>query len=259
MFALKRRKPVLTGKIVLVTGSSRGIGASIARLAKSCGAKVIVHGRTETRELKRLGKDLNAPCVAFDVSDKASVEREVGKLAKADFPIDILINNAGVNPSKTFQNLSNADWKDIFNANFFGVVNVSRIVINQMMARKSGGSIVNITSIKGFTHVAGKPGYASSKAALIQLTARMAEEFAPYNIRINAVAPGFVGTEMTAATLEQEEKLGKTKLRDQIAKIPMRRMAEAEEISEAVCFLASDKAGYITGQCLAVDGGLSIV
>ncbi|KKS12980.1 MAG: 3-oxoacyl-[acyl-carrier-protein] reductase [Candidatus Daviesbacteria bacterium GW2011_GWB1_41_5] len=244
----------LTGKTVLVTGSSRGIGAATARLAKQCGAEVIVHGCLFSQGLMDLADELGGTAIAFDVADAKAVANKIGALGQ----IDVLVNNAGINPSKTFFQLTNDDWQEILNVNLFGVINVSREVIHGMLGRKSG-AIVNIASIKGLTHVAGKSSYAVSKAGVIQLTARMAEEFAPEGIRINAVAPGFTLTEMTQTTLNKEGSAGKTTLRDQIKKIPMRRMASPEEIAETVIFLASDKASYITGQCLAVDGGLSIV
>lgn len=245
---------MLENKTIFITGSSRGIGAAIARLAANHGAKVILHGNSASPELVSISKELSAPFTTFNVTDKEVADREIGKLGH----IDILVNNAGINPSKTFQQLTNDDWTSIFDTNFFGVVNISRAVLKGMLERKVG-SIVNIASIKGFPYVAGKPGYASSKAALIQLTARLAEEFAPHGIRVNAIAPGFIGTELTAKTLKDEEVLGKTILRDQIAKIPLKRMGNTEEIAEAALYLASDRASYITGVCLAVDGGLSIV
>jgi len=238
---------MLEGKIVFVTGSSRGIGAAIARLASVYGAEVIVNARSSSKELRQVADEAQARILPFDVADRRAVER----VLKSE-SIDILVNNAGINPSKTFQALSNNDWDRILGVNFFGAVNVSRVVLRGMMERGSG-SIVNITSIKGFPYVSGKPAYAVSKAALIQLTARLAEEFATFGIRVNAVAPGFVCTEMTKATLKQE------RIQKQIDRIPLGRMAIPEEIAEAVCFLASDKASYITGVCLAVDGGLSIV
>ncbi len=238
------------GRTVLVTGSSRGIGRAIARLAALRGARVILHGKKDSNNLRLVAQDLRAECVVFDVTDEAAVRQGLSKFGA----IDVLVNNAGMNPSQTFQNLTNQDWVDTFSTNLFGTVNVSRAVLDGMMKKRSG-AIVNIASIKGFTHVSGKPAYAASKAALIQLTARMAEELAPWGIRINAVAPGFAETELTQATLARDSGV----LQEQISRIPMKRMAKLEEIAEAALFLASDKASYITGQCLAVDGGLSIV
>jgi NAD(P)-dependent dehydrogenase (short-subunit alcohol dehydrogenase family) len=257
MLGVKRSIEMLEGKSVLVTGSSRGIGAAIARLAHAYGAKVFLHGRTMSRDLEKFSDELGVSVASFDVRNREAIEKQLSWMG----PIDVLVNNAGINPSeppRTFDNMTDEDWLEILNVNLLGVVRVSRAVLKGMIERRSG-AIVNIASIKGFTHVSGKPGYAVSKAALIQLTARMAEEFAKFGIRINAVAPGFTETEMTAKTLEDEETLGKTVLRDQIGKIPMRRMATPGEIAEAVCFLASDKASYINGQCLPVDGSLSIV
>ena len=164
--------------------------------------------------------------------------------------IDILVNNAGINPSKTFMQLSPRDWQQIFEINVFGVVNVARAVIPGMLERE-GGRIINIASIKGYPHISGKPAYAASKAAVMRITSSLAEEFAPH-ILVNAVAPGFTETEMTAATLSP-------KIRDQIDKIPLRRMAKPDEIAEIILFLASDKANYITGHTLLVDGGLGVV
>ena len=245
---------MLKGKTVLITGSSRGIGAAIAKRAHQEGAKVILHGQSESKELVGLADELGVSFAVFDVANEAAVARTVAELGE----IDALINNAGINPSRTFLQLTGAAWKQIFETNFFGPIYLSLAVLPGMIERRSG-SIVNVASIKAFPYVAGKPAYASSKAALIRLTTSMADEFAQHGIRVNAVAPGFTGTEMTKATLDKEEAAGKTTLRDQITKIPMKRMATTEEIAEAVLFLASDRASYITGQCLAVDGGLSIV
>lgn len=238
---------MLENKTILVTGSSRGIGASIARLAKNYGANVILHGKTESERLKVLAHELGSSYIYCDVSDEEAVRREVASLGG----IDILVNNAGVNPSKTFMQLTNDDWKQIFNINLLGPVNFSRAVLPRMMEKKYG-KIINISSFKGLNYVSGKPAYAASKAAVIRMTSSMAEEFAHYGINVNSVAPGFTETEMTASTISP-------KIQSQIDKIPLNRMAKPEEIAEAVLFLASDKASYITGQTITVDGGLSTV
>lgn len=237
---------MLKNKTILITGSSRGIGAAIARLAKKNGANVVLHGKSESEELKKLAEELDSEYVMFDVSQEASVQEEIKKLGN----IDILINNAGINPSKTFLQLENKDWQEIFNVNVFGVVNCSRAVIGGMMEKKSG-KIINLASIKAYNTTSGKPAYAASKAAVMRITSSMAEEFAPYNIQINAVAPGFVNTDMLKTTMSPQIKA-------QIEKIPLKRPAEPEEIAEAVLFLASEKANYITGQTLLVDGGYNI-
>lgn len=238
---------MLENKTILITGSSRGIGAATARLAKSYGATVILHGKTESEELKKLSKTLKSAYIVFDVADESAAIKEIGKFKR----IDILVNNAGINPSKTFTQLTNGDWRQIFEVNVLGVVNVSKAVITGMMKRRYG-KIINIASIKGFPYISGKPAYAASKSAIIRITSSMAEEFAPYNILVNAVAPGFTETEMTKTSLSP-------KIQGQIDKIPLKRMAASNEIAEVILFLASAKSDYITGQTIAVDGGYSII
>jgi 3-oxoacyl-[acyl-carrier protein] reductase len=236
----------LENKTILITGSSRGIGAETARLAKKYGAKVILHGKSESYPLKSLAKELDSKYIFCDVSNKKAVYDQIKNVG----PIDILVNNAGINPSKTFMDLAIEDWRDIFDTNVFGVVNFAKAVIPSMLERKYG-KIINIASVKGHNHVKGKPAYASAKAAVMRMTTSMAEEFAPY-INVNAVAPGFTETEMTQKTMSP-------KIKSQIDKIPMKRMAKPDEIAETILFLASDKSDYITGQTISVDGGLSVI
>ena len=237
---------MLENKTILFVGYSRGIGAATAKLAKNYGANVILHGRTESKELVILSQELNYKYIFCDVSDEEAVKREVGKLGS----IDVLVNNAGKNYSKPFIQLTTEDWQRNFEVNVLGPVNFSKVVIPEMSERKSG-RIINVSSIKGYDHVAGTSAYASSKAALKRLTSSMALEFAPYNILINAVAPGFTETEMTSVRMSP-------RIQGQIDKIPLGRMAKPEEIAEMILFLASDKANYITGQTFCVDGGYSI-
>ena len=236
---------MLEDKTILITGSSRGIGAATARLAREYGAKVILHGKTESENLRKLASEIGSEYFFCDVSDETQVRDEVDKLGK----IDILVNNAGINPSKTFIGLTNDDWRQIFETNVFGAVNFSRAVIPRMFEEEYG-KIINIASVKGYDYVSGKPAYASSKSALMRMTSSMAGELAPY-ILVNAVAPGFTETEMTKETWSR-------RIEEQVSQIPLERMASPEEIAETILFLASDKANYITGQTFAVDGGYSI-
>ena len=234
----------LEGKRILITGSSRGIGAATARLARDYKAKVILHGETNSKHLRDLASELETNYIFCDVRDEETIKRNINNLGG----IDILVNNAGINPSKTFMRLESQDWRDIFDVNVLGVVNFSKAVIPYML--KKGGRIINIASIKGFSHVSGKPAYAVSKAAIIRMTSSMAEEFAP-KVLVNAVVPGFTKTDMVKKTIS-------LKIQSQIDKIPLGRMAQPKEIAEMILFLASDKARYITGQTFVVDGGYSI-
>lgn len=238
---------MLNKKTILITGSSRGIGEATARLAKEYGAIVILHGQNESEHLKSLAKELDSHYITCDVSNEEMVRKSVDSLER----IDILVNNAGINPSKTFMQLTSEDWKQIFEVNVMGTINFSKAVIPKMM-ENGQGKIINIASIKAYHYISGKPAYAASKAAIIRITSSMAEEFAPNNILVNAVAPGFTETEMSRSTMSP-------KLQKQVDKIPLKRMAKPEEIAEGVLFLASDKANYITGQTIVIDGGLGIV
>ncbi|OGG58850.1 hypothetical protein A2765_00515 [Candidatus Kaiserbacteria bacterium RIFCSPHIGHO2_01_FULL_56_24] len=236
---------MLENKTMLITGSSRGIGAAVARLAKKNGAIVILHGKEDSKELAKLSKELKAEYVVFDVTDESAVQREISRLGG----IDLLVNNAGISISKPFLELTSEDWLATFSTNVMGTVNVSKAVISGMLKRKRG-VIVNVSSIKGYPHTAGRAAFAASKAAVITLTASMAKEFAPH-IRVNAVAPGFTETETTKEAWTE-------RIYKQISSTPIGRAAKPEEIAEVILFLASDKTNYITGQTVIVDGGYSI-
>jgi len=236
---------MLENKIILIAGSSRGIGAATARLAKSYGAQVILHGKTESEALRNLASEIDAKYIACDISDENQVFAEIKKLGK----IEILVNSAGINISKPFQELTNEDWLDTFKTNVFGTVNFSKAVIPGMLEREYG-RIINISSVKGYPNTSGRAAYASSKGSITTLTASLAKEFAPH-ILVNAVAPGFVETDMTLGTWSK-------RIQNQIDQTSLGRMASPEEIAEVILFLASDRSRYITGQTILVDGGYSL-
>jgi len=234
-------------KCILITGSSRGIGASIARLAKYSGYEVIVHGKTESAVLVDLAKEIDSKYVVFDVCK----ENEIAKVISDINVIDVLVNSAGLNISKSFEKLTDNDWRAIYNINVFGLANVTRHVVPIMKKNTTSVSkIVNIASIKGIYSSVGRVAYASSKAAVINLTSGLAKELAP-KILVNAVAPGFTNTEMTENTWSD-------RIKNQVSNILLERMADPVEIAELVLFLSSDANSYITGQTINIDGGFSI-
>lgn len=233
-------------KKILVTGSSRGIGAAIAKLASRDGFEVILHGRCKSRELLELSSSLSCKYTIFDVSVEDQVKRAVSEVSD----LYALVNSAGVNISKSFVDLTDIDWKKIYDVNVFGLVNVVRHFSPVILSTSGVGKIINIASVKGCNSSVGRLGYASSKAAVINITAGLAKELAP-NILVNAVAPGFTFTEMTESTWGE-------RIQKQVESILLGRMAYPEEIAETALFLLSSKCSYTTGQTLIVDGGFSI-
>lgn len=238
---------MLKKKCILITGSSRGIGASIARLAKGSGYEVILHGRTASSALVDLAKELDSKYVIFDICK----ENEVADVIAEINVIDVLVNSAGLNISKSFGKLTDDDWRAIYDINVFGLANVTRHVVQIMKKNPTNVSkIVNIASIKGLYSSVGRVAYASSKAAVINLTTGLAKELAP-NILVNAVAPGFTNTEMTKNTWSE-------RIKKQVDNILLQRMADPIEIANLVLFLSGDANSYITGQVINIDGGFSI-
>jgi len=239
---------MLKNKTILITGSSSGIGAATARLAKGYGAKVILHGRTDSAELKKFAKELKCEYIFCDVVDKQAVESEVKRILKKVKKIDLLVNSAGIAPRATFLESTDELWLDVFKVNVLGTTHFCEAIITQMQKNKYG-RIVNIASIRAYGGTAGRPVYSASKAAIVNLTAVLAKEFAP-DIAINAVAPGYTNTPITKNWDKEVWEKAQTSL--------LKRIAEPTEIAEAILFLASDRASFITGQTILVDGGYSI-
>jgi 3-oxoacyl-[acyl-carrier protein] reductase len=241
----------LTGKVALVTGGTRGIGRSVARTLRGAGARVAITGRDPERA-RAAAAELGEGVAGFgcELADAAQIEAAVAAAEAALGPIDILVNNAGLTRDQILLRMSESDWDTVLDANLKGAFLATRAVLKGMMKRK-GGRIVNVGSIVGLTGNKGQANYAASKAGLIGLTKSVAKEYASRNILVNCVVPGFVETDMTGALPVE----ARATLLQQIA---LGRLGRPEDVAGAVLFLASDLAGYITGQVLVVDGGMVI-
>lgn len=240
----------LSGKTLLITGSSRGIGAATAKLALSYGATVVFHGRTESEDLRTSKKEHGMPYVACDVTDAEAVNQAVSEVLGKVKRIDALINCAGVYNGKPFLEAEDENWLHNFKVNVLGTVHTCQAVIPHMQAA-GGGRIVNVASIRGHATTSSNRGmaYSVSKASVITLTATLAKEYAP-TIAVNAVSPGFINTDMTKVWNERVWQQAKSSL--------LGRIAEPKEIAEVLLFLASEKASFMTGQTIVVDGGYTI-
>ncbi|MDR1684645.1 MAG: 3-oxoacyl-[acyl-carrier-protein] reductase [Elusimicrobiota bacterium] len=242
-------------KKVVITGASRGIGLEIAREFLAAGAYAAICASGE-QNLKAAKDDLErrAPGRVFakraDVSNAQECEDFINAAHEAFGAIDVLVNNAGVTKDALAVRLSEEDWDKVLDTNLKGAFFMSKAALKIMMKARQG-SIVNMSSVVGQSGNAAQANYSASKAGVIGLTKALAKEFASRNIRVNAVAPGFVTTDMT-------DKLGEDIKISAMESIPLKRFANAGDIANAVMFLASEKAGYITGQVLAVNGGLYI-
>lgn len=244
---------ILEGKVALVTGGTRGIGRAIVLKLASAGASIAFTGQRESDALRQTESEvanLGVKCKAYisNASDYTLTQELVSEVHKEFGKIDILVNNAGITKDILLMRMSEEQWDDVINVNLKSTFNFTKAVV-PIMARQRQGSIVNISSIVGLNGNPGQANYSASKAGIIGLTKSVAKEMGARNIRVNAVAPGFIATEMTDA-LPQEVK-------DEYAKrISLRRLGQGEDIANVVLFLASDLAGYVTGEVITVDGGM---
>ncbi|WP_457569856.1 3-oxoacyl-ACP reductase FabG [Desulfurobacterium sp.] len=237
----------LTGKVALVTGGTRGIGRAIAEALKEAGATVYITGTNEEKT-KQAAEEIGVNGIKMNVCDREEVKKVVSEIAEKEGKIDILINNAGITRDTLFMRMKDEDWDAVIETNLTGIYNVTRQVVPLMMKKRTG-SIVNISSVVGFTGNPGQVNYSSTKAALVGFTKSLAKEVASRGIRVNAVAPGYITTDMTQKIPEKvKEAL--------IKSIPMRREGDPSEVADAVLFLVSDMASYVTGTTIHVNGGL---
>lgn len=245
------RYKIMSENLALVTGGSRGIGKACALHLAQAGYNVVINyagneeaAKQTVSELEALG--VKAEAVKFDISNHDEAQEAVAKIIEKYGRIDVLVNNAGITRDGLFMRMSQENWDAVINTNLTGAFNVTQPVIKVMMKQRSG-AIVNMASIVGIYGNAGQANYAAAKAGLIGFTKSLAKELASRNIRVNAVAPGFVQTDMT-------KSLDSAQISEHI---PLKRLGDADDIAGAVKFLAVD-ATYVTGQVLQVDGGLTI-
>jgi len=244
---------MLAGKVALVTGASRGIGRAIALDLARNGAHVVVNyaGNVEkanevVNEIKELGQESFA--IKADVSNQEEVTNMIKEVLNRFNQLDILVNNAGVTKDNLIMRMKESEWDDVININLKGVFNCTKAVTRQMMKQRQG-RIINVASIVGVSGNAGQANYVAAKAGVIGLTKTTAKELASRNITVNAIAPGFITTDMT-------DKLEGNVKEEMLRQIPLARFGEPEDIAHVVTFLASEKSGYMTGQTLHIDGGM---
>ncbi len=240
-------------KTAFITGASRGIGRAIAlRLAKDGFNIVVNYSKSEksaeevVNEVKKYGVD--AMAVKCDVSQYEDVEKAIDEIVKKFGNIDVVVNNAGITKDNLILKMSESDWDEVIDVNLKGTFNVIKFA-SKYMIKKRKGKIINITSVVGMIGNAGQANYAASKAGVIGLTKSAAKELASRGITVNAVAPGFIETDMTNVLKEEIKE-------NMLKSIPLKRAGKPEDVAELVAFLASDASDYITGQVINVDGGM---
>ena len=245
----------LTDKVAIVTGASRGIGEAIAKQLSSCGAKIILIARNSdqlvTVKETIISNGGIAESIAGDVSNLNSISEIVTNTIDKWGRIDILVNNAGIARDNIIMRMKEDDWDSVMNINLKGCFNGIKSVARPMIKNKAG-RIINITSVIGQIGNAGQSNYAASKAGIMGLTKSMAKELGSRNITVNAVAPGYITTDMTNELNDEVKEQLKSS-------IPLGRLGTPDDVANLVCFLASDEAGYITGQTFNVDGGMVMI
>ncbi|MCA1438987.1 3-oxoacyl-[acyl-carrier-protein] reductase [Ensifer sp. IC4062] len=242
----------LSGRKALITGASGGIGEEIARILHAQGAVVGLHG-TRVERLEALANTLGERVQIFpaNLSDRTEV-KALGEKAEAELGgVDILVNNAGITKDGLFVRMSDEDWDSVIEVNLTAVFRLTRELTHPMMRRRFG-RIVNITSVVGVTGNPGQANYCASKAGMIGFSKSLAQEIATRNVTVNCVAPGFIESAMTGKLNDKQKEII-------MGAIPMRRMGSGAEVASAVAYLASNEAGYVTGQTIHVNGGMAMI
>jgi 3-oxoacyl-[acyl-carrier protein] reductase len=246
---------LIDGKKALVTGGSRGIGSGIVKTFLRNGASVYYISRKpgdHFDEYRRIAEEHGVEVIYKEgnVADEETITATVNEILEESGGIDILVNNAGIAKDGLVMRMSAEDWQDVININLTSAFYISKVVSRSMIKRRTG-AIINVTSIVGLVGNAGQSNYAASKAGLIGFTKSLAREIAGRNVRVNAVAPGYIQTEMTGKLSEEQQESLK-------AQIPMGRVGEPEDVANVIVFLASDLAAYVTGQVIRISGGMGM-
>lgn len=243
---------MFAGKTALITGASRGIGLFTALKLAKAGANVIGTSTSkngvQSIQKKFTQEKLHGHACVLDVTDESSIEKLHNLLHEKEHTPSILVNNAGITKDKLLMRMQNSDWEDVINTNLNAVYKITKICL-QYMIKKKYGRIINVSSVTAMSGNAGQTNYVASKAGIIGFTRALAKEIGSRGITVNAIAPGFIDTDMTKTLADTQKDL-------LLKQIPLGRFGDASEVAEAICFLASDNASYITGETINVSGGL---